>query len=75
MLAVGTVVRIRREHANGKAIMAIARKLRLSRRVVRKAIRVPEVAFDYHRTVQPLLGLGPFQEGLDAPPHEPEEAR
>ena len=48
MLVVETVVRIRREHASGKAIKAIARDLRLSRKVVRKAIRAPEGAFDYH---------------------------
>ena len=65
MLVVETVVRIRREHASGKAIKAIARDLRLSRKVVRKAIRAPEGAFDYHRTVQPLPRLGPFQERLD----------
>ena len=50
MLVVETVVRIRREHANGKPIKAIARDLRLSR----KAIRAPEGAFDYRRSVQPL---------------------
>jgi hypothetical protein len=33
---------------------------------VRKAIRAPEGAFDYQRTVQPLPRLGPFQERLDA---------
>ena len=38
MLVVETVVRIRREHAGGKAIREIARDLRLSRKVVRKAI-------------------------------------
>ena len=38
------VVRIRREHAAGKAIKAIARDLRLSRKVVRKAIRGEEGA-------------------------------
>lgn len=54
MLVVETIVRIRREHASGKAIKAIARDLRLSRKVVRKAIRAPEGAFDYRRTVQPL---------------------
>ena len=37
MLVVETVVRIRREHAGGKAIREIARDLRLSRKVVRKA--------------------------------------
>jgi transposase len=32
---------------------------------VRKAIRAPEGAFDYNRTVQPLPRLGPFQEQLE----------
>ncbi|WP_084690915.1 IS21 family transposase [Sphingomonas sp. SRS2] len=66
MLVVETVVRIRREYAGGKAIKAIARDLRLSRKVVRKAIRAPEGAFDYHRSVQPLPRLGPYQDRLDA---------
>ena len=66
MLVVETVVRIRREHAGGKPIKAIARDLRLSRKVVRKAIRAAEGAFDYQRTVQPLPRIGPFQERLDA---------
>jgi transposase len=66
MLVVETVVRVRREYAGGKAIKAIARDLHLSRKVVRKAIRAPEGAFDYHRTVQPLPRIGPFQERLDA---------
>ena len=65
MLIVETVVRIRREHAGGKAIKAIARDLRLSRKVVRKAIRSPECAFAYERRVQPLPRIGPFQERLD----------
>ena len=65
MLVVETVCRIRREHADGKPIKAIARDLRLSRKVVRKAIRAPEGAFDYRRKVQPLPRLGPFQERLD----------
>jgi transposase len=65
-LVVETVVRIRREHAGGKPIKAIARDLRLSRKVVRKAIRGPEGAFDYHRAVQPLPRIGPYQERLDA---------
>ena len=42
MLVVETVVRIRREHAEGKPFKAIARDLRLSRKVVRKAIRGSE---------------------------------
>ena len=66
MLVVETVCRIRREHADGKPIKAIARDLRLSRKVVRKAIRAPEGAFDYRRKVQPLPRLGPFQERLEA---------
>ena len=65
MLVVETVVRIRREHAGGKSIRAIARDLRLSRKAVRKAIGAPEGAFTYHRTVQPLPRIGPFQERLD----------
>jgi len=56
MLIVETVVRIRREHAAGKAIKAIARDLRLSRKVVRKAIRSPEAAFNYQRKVQRCRG-------------------
>ena len=51
MLIVETVVRIRREHAAGKSIKAIVRDLRLSRKVVRKAIRSPEAAFNYQRKV------------------------
>jgi transposase len=65
MLVVETVVRVRREYASGKPIREIARDLRLSRKVVRKAIRAPEGAFDYHRSVQPLPRIGPFQERLD----------
>lgn len=65
MLVVETVCRIRREHADGKPIKAIARDLRLSRKVVRKAIRAPEGALDYRRKVQPLPRFGPFQERLD----------
>ena len=61
MLVVETVVRIRREHAGSKPIKEIARDLRLSR----KAIRAPEGGFDYHRSVQPLPRIAPFQERLD----------
>ena len=65
MLVVETVVRIRREHAAGKPIKAIARDLRLSRKVVRKAVRSPEGAFTYRRKVQPLPRIGPFKPRLD----------
>ena len=44
MLVVETIVRIRREHASGKGIKTIARDLRLSRKVVRKAIRATVVS-------------------------------
>ena len=54
MLVLETVLRIRREHASGKAIKAIARDLHLSRKVVRKAIRAPEADMGYRREVQPL---------------------
>ena len=64
MFVVETVVRIRREHAGGKPIKAIARDLKLSRKSVRKAIRAREGAFDYNRTVQPFPRMGPFQERL-----------
>src|SRR3546814_3990094 len=33
---------------------------------LRKAIRSPEAAFNYQRTVQPLPRIGPYQERLDA---------
>ena len=66
MLVVETVVRIRREYAAGKPMKAIARDLRLSRKVVRKAVRAPEGAFAYKRQVQPLPKIGPFRERLDA---------
>ena len=65
MLVVETVVRIRREHAAGKPIKAIARDLKLSRKVVRKAIRSPEGAFTHRRDVQPLPKIKPFKERLD----------
>src|SRR3546814_11960491 len=65
MLVLETVLRIRREHASGKAIKAIARDLHLSRKVVRKAIRAPDADMAYRRAVQPLPKLGPFQGQLD----------
>ena len=68
MLILETVVRIRREHADGKSIKAIARDLRVSRKVVRKAIRAPEAGFAYRRSVQPLPRIGPFQERLGSGP-------
>src|SRR3546814_10951214 len=74
MLVLETVLRIRREHASGKAIKAIARDLHLSRKVVRKAIRAPDADMAYRREVQPLPKLGPFQGQLDTSMEE-DEAR
>ena len=62
MLVVETVVRIRREYAAGKPIKAISRDLRLSRKVVRKAIRAEEGAFSYQRVTQPFPKIGPVRE-------------
>lgn len=64
MLVVETVVRIRREYAAGKPIKAISRDLRLSRKVVRKAIRAEEGAFSYQRTTQPFPKFGPVRDRL-----------
>jgi transposase len=65
MLVVETVVRIRREYAAGKPIKAISRDLRLSRKVVRKAIRAEEGAFSYRRARQPFPKIGPVRERLE----------
>ncbi len=65
MLVLETVLKIRREFASGKAFKAIARDLRLSRKVVRKAIREPDAEFAYRRAVQPLPRLAPFKARLD----------
>jgi transposase len=65
MLCVETVVRIRREYAGGKAIKAICRDLKVSRRVVRKAIRGETGAFEYHRATQPFPKLEPYRERLE----------
>ena len=66
MVVMEKVVRIRREYAAGKPIKEIARDLRLSRKVVRKAVRAPEGVFSYRHTVQPLPKIGPFKGQLDA---------
>jgi transposase len=64
MLILETVVRIRREHADGKSIKAIARDLRVSRKVVRKAIRAPEAGC-LSAVGATASRIGPFQERLD----------
>ena len=65
MLIVETIARIRRAHfVQGKPIKAICRDLRLSRKVVRKAIRAEEGAFSYQRTTQPFPKIGPVRDRL-----------
>jgi hypothetical protein len=61
MLVLETVLRIRREHASGKAIKAIARDLHLSRKVVRKAIRAPEADMGYRRRCSRCRSWGRFR--------------
>ena len=62
-----TIGRIRREHLVGKrSIREISRLLRVSRKVVRKALREPETQFAYVREVQPRPRLGVFIERLES---------
>ena len=61
MLTVDTIGRIRREHFVGKrSIREISRLLRVSRKVIRKALREPDTKFAYVREVQPRPRLGVF---------------
>jgi hypothetical protein len=63
---VETIAKIRRAHfVQGKAIKAISRELKVSRKVVRKVIRSGETAFVYERRVQPQPKLGPWREELE----------
>jgi transposase len=66
MLVVETVAKIRRAYfVQGKAIKAICRELRLSRKVVRKVLRSEATEFRYEREDQPLPRIGPWQDELD----------
>jgi transposase len=66
MLVVETVAKIRRAYfVQGKAIKAICRELRVSRKVVRKVLRSEATEFRYEREEQPLPRIGPWQEALD----------
>ena len=59
MLVVETIAKIRRGYlVQGKAIKAISRELKVSRKVVRKVIHSGETAFVYERRVQPQPKLG-----------------
>ncbi|MFN7322497.1 MAG: IS21 family transposase [Methylobacterium sp.] len=67
MTSVETIGRIRRAHFVQKlSIREIARRLRMSRKTVRKAIEAPESAFAYEREVQPKPKLGAHVEALEA---------
>ncbi|MCM8735743.1 hypothetical protein M5E06_16475 [Azospirillum sp. A1-3] len=59
-----TITPIRREHAKGKSIWAIARSLKVSRETVTKYLRSGETAPRYERQHQPLPKLAAFQEEL-----------
>ena len=65
MLTVETIARIRREHAKGRSIRAIARSLKLSRETVTKYLRSGETAPRYERQHQPFPKLAGFQEELE----------
>src|SRR5689334_6467362 len=66
MLVVETVAKIRRAYfVQGKAIKAICRELRVSRKVVRKVLRSEATEFRSHRDEQPLRRIGPCQDELD----------
>jgi hypothetical protein len=66
MLVVETVAKIRRAYfVQGKAIKAICRELRVSRKVVRKVLRSDATEFHYEREDQPLPRIGPWQGELD----------
>jgi transposase len=59
MMTVETIGRIRRAHLiEGESIRGIARRLRVSRQVVRRAIASETGEFHYERSVQPLPKLG-----------------
>src|ERR1700692_403187 len=66
MLVVETVAKIRRAYfVQGKAIKAICRELRVSRKVVRKVLRSEATEFRYEREEQRLPGTGAWREALD----------
>ncbi|MDQ2804517.1 MAG: hypothetical protein M3Y41_18225, partial [Pseudomonadota bacterium] len=66
MLIVETIAKIRRAYfVQGKAIKAICRELRVSRKVVRKVLRSETTEFHYERGDQPLPRIGPWQDSLD----------
>jgi transposase len=66
MLVVETIAKIRRAFFHQKKpIKAICRELKVSRKVVRKAIRSEATEFRYERSIQPMPKLGAWREQLD----------
>jgi transposase len=66
MLVVETIAKVRRAHfVQGKAIKAICRELKLSRKVVRKVLRSGATEFRYERGQQPRPKIGPWKDDLD----------
>lgn len=66
MLRVETIARIRREHAGGKSIRAIARDHRMSRHTVRKYLRSGQTEAVYERATQPHPRLGSHIAALES---------
>ena len=66
MLIVETIAKIRRAYfVQGKAIKAIVRELRVSRKVVRKVLRTGATEFRYEREVQPRPRLEAWRAELE----------
>jgi transposase len=67
MLVLETIAKIRRAFFHQKKpIKAICRELKISRKVVRKAIRSEATEFHYERSIQPMPKLGAWREQLDS---------
>jgi hypothetical protein len=66
MLVVEMIARVRRAYVvQGKAIKAICRELKVSRKIVRKVIRSGDTAFVYERRGQLQPKLGAWRGQLD----------
>jgi transposase len=66
MLVVETIAKVRRAYfVQGKAIKAICRELKLSRKVVRKVLRSGATEFRYERGQQPLPKIGAWKDDLE----------
>jgi hypothetical protein len=66
MLVVERIAKIRRAYfAQNKPIKTISRELRVSRKVVRKAIRSQASEFRYQRSREPLPRIDPWRDQLD----------